>query len=66
MPDVTTPFLEQGVMGAIILALAVVVIVLHRQNQALHEEMRQTLREVIPAITALEKAADLVQRGAQK
>lgn len=66
MESLTITFLDQGILGAIIVALAFVVIALYRQNQALQQEARDTLREVIPAITALDKALDSVQRGALK
>jgi len=66
MDDLTSAFLDQGILGAIIVALAIVVVALYRQNQALQQEARDTLREVIPAIAALEKALDSVQRGSIK
>lgn len=66
MDELTTTFLDQGILGAIIVVLGLAVVALYRQNQALQQEARDTLREVIPAIAALDKALDSVQRGSLK
>ncbi|HDZ81274.1 MAG TPA: hypothetical protein ENH56_08510 [Roseobacter sp.] len=66
MDGLTNVFLDEGILGAIIVALGIVVVTLYRQNQALQKEARDTLREVIPAIAALDKALDSVQRGSIK
>ena len=63
MDGVSSTFLDEGVLGAIIVVLGFVVVSLYKQNQTLQRETRDTLREVIPAVAALDKALDYIQRG---
>lgn len=64
--DLANTFLEQGILGAIVVALILAVVALYRQNQALQKEARETLREVFPAVAALDRALEFVQRGSAK
>lgn len=66
LDDLATSFIDQGILGAIIVVLSIVVVGLYRQNQALQKEARDTLREVIPAIAALEKAVESVRAGGRQ
>lgn len=55
-----------GLPGIVIIALAFAVRSLWNQNQELQKEMRDTLREVFPAMTALQAALDFIQRSGGK
>ena len=58
---------HQGGAGWLLFALSLLVIAyLYSQNQALQKEIRQTLREVFPALTALQSAIDFIQRSGSK
>lgn len=66
MTGVEQVFLDSGILGAVAVALAGVVVVLWRENRALQSEMRATLREIIPAVAALNSALDHVKREGGK
>tara|TARA_R110000796_G_scaffold68034_9_gene156057 strand:- start:766 stop:972 length:207 start_codon:yes stop_codon:yes gene_type:complete len=55
-----------GLAGVIIVALSFAVKSLWSQNQELQKEMRETLREVFPAMAALQAALDFIQRSGGK
>lgn len=55
-----------GLAGIIIVALSFAVKSLWSQNQELQKEMRETLREVFPAMSALQTALDFIQRSGGK
>ena len=55
-----------GLAGVIIVALSFAVKSLWSQNQELQKEMRETLREVFPAMSALQTALDFIQRSGGK
>ena len=61
MPTDTT-LLEYGLPGAIIVVLLGVIRSLYNDNKTLEKELRDTLREVIPAVDAVVKAAQLMER----
>ena len=70
MEDITSFFIDEGILGVIIAVLLIVIGGLLRtirslyvQNQDLQREAREILREVLPAALALDKAMDAVQRG---
>lgn len=53
MEQVTTAFLDQGLLGAAIVALAIVVVVQWRENKALRDKMYAELKDTaISAINA--------------
>lgn len=58
--------LNQGLLGVLLVVAIFAVIALYRQNQTLQKEMRETLREVFPAMIALQAALDFVQRSGGK
>jgi hypothetical protein len=55
-----------GLAGIIIVGLTFAVKSLWSQNQELQKEMRETLREVFPAMSALQTALDFIQRSGGK
>lgn len=67
MEQATSTILEQGVLGAIIVALAIAVIMLWRENQKLHEKLYKEAKETATAsISAQNSVANSISNLADK
>ena len=62
LEEVTRTIVEQGLVGALLVASVFGNVFQYKQSNILHKEMREILREIFPAVAVLEKALDAVQR----